>query len=136
MSRLILCTLPVLLAVATSACGDDVQTPASPTTPTNFTERFSGTLTRNGAQTHNFDTQASGTVTATLNVLTPDTATVGLALGTWNGAVCQIVLANDRAVVTTVLQGGVSAVGRLCVRLYDVGTLAQPTNYEVVVVHP
>ena len=139
MSRLILRTLPVvLLAFAMSACSDDPETPTTPTAPTTFTETFTGTLTPNGARTHSFSSQASGTVTATLSSLAPDaTISVGLALGTWNGAVCQVVLPNDNAVVTTVVTGGVSAIGSLCVRIADVaGTVPQPTNYEIVVVHP
>lgn len=139
MTRLRLHALPlVLLALAASACGDDPPTPTAPTPPPMFTETFTGTLTRNGAQTHNFSSQASGTVTATLSSLAPDsTVRVGLALGTWNGAVCQIVLSNDNAVVTTVVSGGVSAVGSLCVRIADVaGTLPVPTSYQIIVVHP
>jgi hypothetical protein len=127
-----------MFALALSGCSDDPETPTTPTTPVTFTENFSGTLTPNGARTHSFSSQASGTVTATLSSLAPDaTISVGLALGTWNGAVCQIVLPNDNAVVTTVVTGGVSAVGSLCVRIADVaGTVTQPTDYEIVVVHP
>src|SRR5688500_8936047 len=139
MSRLTLRTLGVLLLpLAMTACGDDAETPTAPTPPTTFTETFTGTLTPNGARTHNFVSQASGTVTATLTALSPDsTISVGLALGTWNGQVCQIVLPNDNAVVTTVVTGGTSAIANLCVRISDVaGTVTQPTNYEIVVVHP
>ena len=128
----------VLLALALSACGEDDETPTSPTAPTMFTATFTGTLTRNGAQTHTFSSQASGTVTATLTSLAPDSSVrVGLALGTWNGAVCQVVLPNDSAAVSTVVTGGVSALGSLCVRIFDAaGTLPQPTVYEIVVMHP
>jgi hypothetical protein len=137
--KLILRTLSVvMLAIAMSACGEEDDPPTAPTPPTTFTQTFSGTLTPNGARTHSFATQASGTVTATLSSLAPDaTISVGLALGTWNGAVCQILLPNDNAVVTTVVTGGVSAIGSLCVRIADVAaTVTQPTDYEIVVVHP
>ena len=129
----------VLLAFAMTACGDEPETPTAPTAPTTFTETFSGTLTPNGARTHSFTSQASGTVTATLSALSPDsTVSVGLALGTLNNSgLCQIVLPNDNAVVTSIVSGGVSAIGSLCVRISDVaGTLTQPTNYEIIVVHP
>jgi hypothetical protein len=137
--RSILRTLTVVtFALALSACSDDMDPPTTPTPPTTFTENFSGTLTPNGAKTHTFSTQASGTLTATLSSLAPDaTISVGLALGTWNGQVCQIVLPNDNAVVTTVVTGAASAVASLCVRIYDVAsTVTQPTDYEIVVVHP
>jgi hypothetical protein len=139
--RLLARTLPAIaLAFVATACGsDDPTTPTTPTTPVTVTETFSGTVNQNGAATHTFTTQASGTVTATLTALSPDSAlVVGLSLGTWNGAVCQIVLANDNATQATVVTGGVSSFGSLCVRVYDVGkiTAAQPAGYEITVVHP
>ena len=128
----------LLLAVALSSCGDDEpETPTAPTAPTTFTETFAGTLTRNGAQTHTFSSQASGTVTATLQTLSNSPATVGLALGTFNAGSCQVVITNDKAVQATVVGGGVSAIGSLCVRIFDAaGTLPGPTDYQIVVVHP
>ncbi|MGQ0733054.1 MAG: hypothetical protein ACT4QD_05280 [Acidobacteriota bacterium] len=135
---------PVLvLAAALSGCGDNTPlTPTTPSTPTTFTLTFSGTIVRNGAATHTFSTQASGTVTATLAKLEPDADDVeeiiGMSLGTWNGATCQIVLANDRASKGAIIVGGVSSFGNLCLRLYDVGTIAtaQGVTYEVAIVHP
>jgi hypothetical protein len=137
--KLILRTLPLVMsALVLSGCSDDPEGPTTPTPPVTFTENFSGTLTPNGAKTHFFSTQASGEITATLSSLAPDaTISVGLALGTWNGAVCQIVLPNDNAVVTTVVTGAASAVASLCVRISDVtGTVKEPTEYAIVVVHP
>ena len=78
-------------------------------------------------------------MTATLTTLGPDnTLVMGMALGTWNGTTCQIVLANDTATQGTIITGGVSSFGSLCVRAYDVGniTAAQPFTYEITVVHP
>lgn len=139
MSRFILRTLPVLASLLVfAACGDNLPTaPNNPEAPTTFTEVFSGTVGRNGAQTHPFATQASGQVTATIKALVPDnTVRLGLALGTWNGSSCQIVIAKDDATEASVVIGAVSALGNLCVRLYDVGGLVQPTEYQVEVVHP
>jgi hypothetical protein len=134
--RAILALLPVAMFAA--ACGDDQPTtPTGPTQPTVFTETFSGTLTRNGAATHTFATQASGTVTATLTALSAEEGTrVGLALGTFNGSACQLVITKDDAVVPTMVTGAVSAVGNLCVRIYDVGALVGPVDYEIQVAHP
>jgi hypothetical protein len=128
------------LTLVLGACGDDdPTTPTTPTTPPTVTDTFSGTINQNGAATHEFSTQASGTVTATLSTLAPDsTAVIGLSLGTWNGSSCQLVITNDRATQGSVVTGGVSSFGSLCVRIYDVGsvTSAQPFAYEVTVVHP
>ena len=110
---------------------------AAGVTTTTVTETFSGTLTKNGAVTHTFVSGAAGTVTATLSLLSPDASTpIGLSLGTWNGATCAIVLANDKAIQTSVVTGNVSAVGSLCARVYDVGNLSAPASYEIQIVHP
>lgn len=133
---------PVLilaLSLVAGACGNslDTGTPTSPTTPTTITETFSDTLNKNGGRTHDFTSQASGTLTATLTLLEPDsTLVVGFSAGTWNGSSCQIVLANDKATQGTVITGGVSSFGSLCVRIYDVGNITEPVTYEITVVHP
>lgn len=126
----------VPFALMLGACGDDpVSTPTAPTTPT-VTETFTGTLNVNGAITHTFVTGTFGTVTSTLTVVAPDTTVLGMAMGTWNGIACQIILAADKAALNTTVTGSVSSVGNLCVRLYDVGSITEPTSYEVQVVHP
>ena len=127
--------LTSIVALATVACGGAIVTPPTSPTPVPQIEVFSGTLTRNGAATHTFTSQAGGTVTASLTSISPD-AVVGLSLGTWNGLACQVVIANDAAVLNTVVTGTVSAIGNLCVRVYDVGQFAEPTSYEVQILHP
>jgi hypothetical protein len=120
----------------TAGCGDDDPiTPTDPTPPTELTESFSGTLTVNGAATHPFAVQRAGSATATVTTLSPDSAAViSLSLGTWNGQVCQIILANDAATTNTTVVGTASA-GNFCVRVSDVGRLTQPTDYELTVRH-
>ena len=133
-TRLLL--VPVI-CVGVAACDDE--TPTSPTpTPVNVTETFTGTIGANGAQTHQFSTVSSGTVTATLKTITPDAAlVVGFSLGNWNGSACQIVLSNDAATVNAILTGTVSAAGNLCLRVSDVGNISlTPAAYTVEVVHP
>ncbi len=80
----------------------------------------------------------SGQVQARIARLEPDaTVTIGLSLGTWNGAACQTIISNDAATVSTVVIGVVDREGRLCVRVYDAaGTLPQATDYELTVVRP
>lgn len=139
MHRLSSRLVPVLVSVlALSACGDDdpITTPTNPT-PTSVTETFSGTVTRNGARSHSFATQGSGTITATLKFLVPDpTVPMGLALGTWNGATCMLVITKTDAVENTSITGASSALGNLCVYIHDVGNLRGPADYEIEVVHP
>jgi hypothetical protein len=111
--------------------------PATTPTPVAVTEPFSETLTPNGARTHPFKVQQAGTVSATITALAPDdTVTVGLSLGTWNGAACSAILANDQARLNTSLVGTAQQTGDFCVRLYDAtGTLAAATDYTVEVTH-
>ena len=131
--------LLVAVAVALTFWACNNSTPATPTTPAaTISETFQGTLNPNGARTFSFTTQAAGSVTTTLTSITPDsTVAVGMALGTWNGSACQIVLANDNAIQGTVLTGTLSAAGSLCTRVYDAaGSLTAPTSFIVTVVHP
>jgi hypothetical protein len=138
MFRLTSRTLVFVLLLMAAACGDDdPTTPTEPTPPATVTENFSGTLNPNGGATHPFAAQRSGTISATLTAVAPDSAIVmGLSLGTWNGAACQIVLANDNATQGTVVTALASSLGSFCVRVYDVGRLVEPTSYELQVVHP
>jgi hypothetical protein len=146
MLRLIVRLLSVLtLGLCLGACdsGNDAGVPTAPTPSPPVTETFSGTVNRNGGVTHNFTTSASGTVTATLTTLGPDsTATLGMSLGTVsaavNGTTCQAVLTNDQSTQGTIITGGVSALGSLCVRAYDTGaiTAGTPFTYEITIVHP
>ncbi len=127
----------LLIAIAFgSACSED-RVPTAPTPTVPITEVFQGTLTINGGVTHPFNSTASGTVQATLTALGPDsTVLVGLSLGAWNGNACQIILAKDDATQSSTITGTASSAGGLCVRIYDVGKLAEAATYEVQVTHP
>ena len=137
--RLTVVSAIALMALGTSACdsGDDT-TPTTPTLPVqNVTETFAGSININGAATFTFPTSAAGTVNATLRALTPvSTIQVSLAMGTWNGVNCQVVLNNDRATQGGSITGSVSGAGTLCVRISDIGQITQQTGFEIVVIHP
>lgn len=132
------CGIVMLLSVAAAGCDNDVDT-TTPTGPApTITETFSGTIVVNGAATHTFTIAAAGLVSATLTEITPDaTVLIGMALGTWNGANCQIVLPKDDAIQGFVLTGQVSGPGALCARIYDPASrLTEALNYTITVVHP
>lgn len=133
-----LVTLVLPLVMFATACGGDLADIPTTPDPVTVTETFSGTLTVNGAATHAFFTNATGTVTATLTSLgeePPDL--VGLSLGTLSTTqVCSTVLSRDNAVVTSVVEGTVTTLGgSLCVRIYDVGSLTKAVPYELRVDH-
>ena len=128
------------LALMAGACSSVYDSLPTTPDPVIVTDVFTGTLKINGAASHAFFTSATGTVTATLSSLgeTPPAA-VGFSLGTFSGTTCSITtgLFNDKAVVSSVIQGTVSTLGgSLCVRINDVGSLTEPVTYEIKVQHP
>ena len=127
----------VLLALASAACGSDepTTTPSEPAA-VSVTENVSETLTVNGAKTFPFTANRAGTVTAKFTALSPDdTITLGLSLGTWNGAACQIIIANDTAKLNATVVGTAQQTGQFCARVYDVGLLTAPTDFTIEMTH-
>ena len=121
-----------------SACSNSptAATTTTATTTITVTDTFSGTLSRNGASSYAFSVSAAGTVIATLTSVAESTTVVGLSLGTWNGSSCSIVLSNDQAIQGTTIFGSVTAIGTLCARVYDVGKVGSPLDYQISVTHP
>ncbi len=133
--KLVVLVLPLVMFAG--ACSGEIDNIPTTPDPVTVTETFSGTVNINGAASHTFYTSATGSVTATLTSLgeTPPDL-IGLSMGTLSGSTCMIVLANDRAVVTSVITGTVTTLsGSLCVRIYDVGSLTASVPYEIKVEH-
>ena len=128
----------VFLATIAARCGDDNNNlPSGPslTPPTAVTETFEGTLTVNGGTTYPYVVAQAGLTSAVLTTLSPDTATVGVSLGTWNGQACQIILANDNATQSAAVIGEARTAGNFCVRIHDVGKLTAAADYLLTVTH-
>lgn len=64
-----------------------------------------------------------------------DTPVIGIALGTWSGTTCSIVLANDVSSAGSSVNGAVQGQGSLCARVYDVGKLTVPATFTIEVTH-
>ncbi len=130
----------LVLPIAFAAFGCSGEIDNFPTTPDPVivTETFTGTLSVNGAVTHNVFTSATGAVSATLTSLGDNPPEkVGFSMGTLAGATCSVVLHNDNAVVTSNLTGTVTTLaGSICVRVHDVGSLTEPVSYTFTVTHP
>ena len=129
----------LVLAVTAVACDDaGLTTPTDTTTDTpTITETFSGTLSRNGAVSFPFTVFAAGTATSTLvTVLPTSTRSLGLAMGTWTGTACQIVVSNDSAIPFSEVIGSVGGPGTLCLRVYDIGRIGTTATFTIKVVHP
>jgi hypothetical protein len=130
-----------MAAIAAGAAGCSATATNSSTTTTTapsvlITETYDGTVAVNGAATFSFGVLGTGAVTATYTSMAPDTgATMGLALGIWNGASCQVIIANDNAIVNSTVVGQASAAGNLCVRAYDIGKLTGTQTIELSITH-
>lgn len=66
---------------------------------------------------------------------TIDTTIIGIALGTWSGTTCSVVLANDLSSVGSQVTGVVQGAGSLCARVYDVGKIVTPATFTIEVTH-
>jgi len=125
------------VAIAAAACGsNNILNPTPGPPPVSVTETFTATVTVNGASTQPFTVSTIGTVSVKLSALSPDdTATIGLSLGTWNGANCTLIITNDAAVLNTTVTGTAQSVGQFCARVYDVGKLTAPTDITLDITH-
>ena len=127
------------LVLSAAACHSNNTNLVAPTpTPDPVTNTFTGTLNRNGATNFQFSVSGSGIVYVTLTSVADGITPVGLSLGTWNIASgsCTTVLANDLAAQGAIITGAVTGIGTLCARVYDVGKVVDPLDYELTVVHP
>ena len=143
MNRSIICGLFTLaLGLASTACSTTPDlTEPTPTPPTVIIEPdWTGTLMVNGSQAVPFIITAAGQVTVTIQSLDPNpdlTVRVGLAVGTWNGQACQLIIANDSAGLGSVIYGGATAAGALCARISDAGNggMTGPVDFVVRITH-
>jgi hypothetical protein len=127
----------MMAALAAAACDKTPTEPDPGPLPIQVTEKFSGTLTKNGAVIFPFPVEQIGTVTATISALLPDPPPlVGLSVGMWSGTTCQVVLDSAQASRGSMVSGDVNAAGMLCARIYDsAGTLTEPATFELTVTH-
>jgi len=135
MSRFTLAAL-VAAALSMSACDNNSPTPPSAVPPSSVTDTFSGTLTVNGASSFPFSVSSQGAVYLTLTSVADSSVVVGMSLGTWSvTGICSAVLSNDAAVQGVSITGSATNIGTLCARVYDVGKVVSPLDYQITVVH-
>ena len=140
MSRFTIAAL-LMAALSAAACSNDTTTSPTTTTPTptSVTDSFNGTITKNGASSFAFNVSAAGAVYATLTSIADTSVPVGLSIGVWTAATATCSfnpsIANDSALQGSTLSASASGVGQLCVRVYDIGKVVNPLDYQVTVVH-
>lgn len=139
MSRFTFAALLAAVLSATACSNNTTTAPTTTTTPTSVTDSFNGTVTKNGASSFAFNVNAAGSVFATLTSISDTSVPVGLSVGVWTAATatCSFSpsIANDNALQGTTLSASASGVGQLCVRVYDIGKVVSPLDYQVTVVH-
>ena len=135
--RHLVTSLLLLTAAAFAGCSGSDDPPETPTqpSPVQIITSFTGNLNVNGARTHDFTVDRAGTVTAQVKALSQEGATIGVSLGTFNGAACAILLSNTAAVLNTMVTGTAQSTGRFCVWLNDVGKLTAGVDYTIEVTH-
>jgi hypothetical protein len=136
-SRAVLLAVAVAVIGAMAGCANDALTTTPTYTPCPCTDSWQGTLSKNGAFTHQFTTTNLGALTATLVALAPNSAQIlGMQLGVWNGVSCTAASTTDTATTGSSITLNASSAGTLCVRLYDVGFITEPVLYQLQVTHP
>ena len=136
MRHFVTLSFPLLVATTFIGCGSN-NTPTVPTqpTPVTITESFSDSLNVNGARTHSFTVDRAGGVSAQVKALSDQSATLGVGLGTFNGAACTIIISNTAAVLNTTVTGTAQSTGQFCVWVNDVGKLTAGVDYTIDVTH-
>ena len=112
-------------------------TGAAPT----VSESFTGTLPVGGFKFFSFNIAANGTVNVTLNSVTgtgvPATVQLGLGIGSPSGIDCSATTNVTAGVTAAAPQAtGTFGPGTFCVRVYDVGNLFGPANFNITIAHP
>ena len=146
-AALLACTI-VGLAVPLGGCSDG-NTPTSPTdnTPSETavdpttSVSFSGTLAVNAAAFYSFDVTHYGTVNLTLQNVggvtgVPESVWVGLGIGVPDGTDCSTTTSLNTQAGSGPHVSSVLSAGTYCARIYDVGNLAAPTPFNVLIAHP
>ena len=141
MSRLFVYALLLTAALSGVSCGDDDPDPGpSAPSPVQIVENLAGTLTINGGVTHSIVVERVGDITALLTAVSADPPpAISMALGTWNGVSCTIIVVNDKATPGTTaissVVGRATVAGPFCLRVADPGTLTQAVDYQVQLTH-
>lgn len=125
----------VIALACLAACGGSSSTPTTPAAPTT-TETFTGTVPAGGAAFSNFAVAQTGTLTATLVSLSPQsTITMGFGIGQPATTGCSLISADETSRMGSVLQGTIDP-GTFCVEVYDIGNVQDSVDYTVTVDHP
>lgn len=136
----------ILPLLALTAC-DKTETPTSATTTTTTTvasptttEEFNGNVSVGGSSFYAFTVAENGTVNVTLASVggagVPSTVWMGLGVGAPSGEDCPTTTLTNGPAGSSPQVSSVYAPGIYCVRVADIGNLAQPATFAVTIAHP
>ena len=96
-----------------------------------------GCIAIGGTTTHAFPTASGGTISIVIESVGPvSTQALGLGVGVWDGATCQLALTTPAATQGVTYEATTNALGNYCITLADPGTFTEPNTYQVRVTHP
>jgi hypothetical protein len=132
------CALATAAACSTSSDPGTSSLPTAPGTPL-VTENFSGTVQVGLSDSHPFTVTSSGAAInlALTSAGPPSTIFMGFGIGSWDGTTCLLLSGGyltTQAGAAPQLSGPINA-GQYCVMVYDVGNMAAPITYTVVITH-
>lgn len=132
----------ILLMLTTAACGDDAESPTSPTTVPFTTDQFAGVLEPGERKFYSFTLDTAGPVTVTLASVThadngmPVPLALRIGVGRPQGTECPPASA---ATVPAALQSQLTHLateGIYCIDVGDVGAATAPVRFAVRFTHP
>ena len=127
-------------STSTSPSGTSTTGTTTGAAPT-VSESFTGTLPVGGFKFFSFNIAVNGTVNVTLNSVSgagvPSTVQLGLGIGQPSGIDCSTTTTVTAGVTAAAPQTtGTFGPGLFCVRVFDVGNLFGPANFNITIAHP
>ena len=123
-----------------STTTDSSTSTTATTTPVTVTEEFTGRLSVGGYSFFSFTTTQTGTIALTLTRVSgqsvPSTVWLGLGIGVPNAEDCVTSASVNTAAGSGSQVSGSYNVGVYCARVYDIGNLFAPANFNVSIVRP
>jgi hypothetical protein len=142
LAPLLLVSLLTMLVTLGVACSSEEVVAPSFTLPSETTEVFAGTLDRGGSSFFSFSASTVGVGRITLASVSRAAVgealptVLGLGLGVPRGTGCTVTQSlNASAALNAQLVSAVTP-DIYCVQISDVGTLTEPVNFTIRIVHP
>lgn len=126
---------PALVALAAAGCSDGA-TPTTPTATEAITFTFSSSFTSKGSASRSFEQLATGAVTLTLSAASPDVRLgIGVGIPRPDGSGCNLTQASEVGAGGAPQIATTAEPGVWCVKVYDLGLVAERVSFALDVSH-